>query len=401
MFLGMHLRKIIICQMLAIALLAVCAVYFSAGTGGSAGGRWRKSGKKSTNSKIIVLSETNSTRKIQHYVSGVAGSKSVVVHVPLKPKRVIAFSCADYMYFLGLSPVAEAGSWDFYPKRNYIKPYNDANSTGHVGGVYGSRMPDAESTMTFNPDLVIMQGWSAYSYPVINKVAPTVLLPSYKNRKIELHLIDIGKILGCQDKAIRASVWFAKKNYLVKKALDKYYPKGAKVSVLWFTSKRIRVCNKHYIFQRLGLKPVTQIPWVGVHPVGSGIYYMDVEQLAGLDAEHIFAVSLVSRKQFSAGIVENLPIWKTIPAVKNNKVTKVNVGHWISGGPLGRSIMLNELINAMLTPKQISPELKSMIKDRPSKEDLLKLTQDEIQFYLDMISADCQSKETKKVCSEK
>ena len=383
----MRLQKIIICQILAIALLAIGGLTLTAGSK-SQTKRGRKRSKSL--SKIEVFEQKLLYKKINHAASGLISNKQIVTTIPKSPKRIIAFGCADHLYFLGYSPVAEASSWDFYPKTNYLRPYNKSNFTGHVGGVYGSRIPNPESAMTFKPDLIVGNQFSSYHYRQLNLVAPTILLPHYKKYREELLLIDFGKILGCEDKAIRAAVWFSKKIKLVKRALEKYYPQGAKVSVLWFTSRRIRVCNKHYIYERLGLKPVVKIPWIGVHPVGSGIFYMDPEQLAKLNADHIFAVSLYDRQKFFAARIEDLTIWKSIPAVRNNSVTKVNVGHWISGGPLGRSIMLNELVNVMLKPKQISDELKIMLKDRPNEQDLQKISDAEIDELKRLLDYSCE-----------
>ena len=376
----MHLKKIIF--LLLIAVVGIPVYCFSV-RGDS---KRRRRGKRGPQSMIVVekLAGTG-TKQVTH--AGTKFFKKPTV-IPAKPKRVVAFASSDPIFFLGYAPVAQAGYWDFCPQEHYLNPYAQAGKTGHVGGVYGARIPNAESVMTFKPDLIVATRFSFQNYKQFSKIAPVVLLPSYKKHNAVLSIIDMGKILGCEQRSLRAAVWYLRKVQLVRQALAEHASDVNKVSLLWYAGRRIRVCLRHFIYEELGLKPVTKVPWVGKHFKGSETYYMDPEQFAYIKADHLFVIQMKYRRKLSAANYDKLSIWKMIPAVQRDRVTRVHVGHWISGGPLGKSILMNEVVRAMLKPEHISPELKAMLKDRPSDEDLENIKLDSVLNLLKQNQAD-------------
>lgn len=278
--------------------------------------------------------------------------------VPRAAQRVLAIGDPDSLYFLGVKPLADAGLWDFEPD-GYLERYR--RGVGHVGGSYGARIPDAESALTFAPDLIVLQTFDRSAVARLQQVAPTVVMPSW-DAGPRARALAAGRVLGVEERALRAIAWYDAKVAGVRALLAEHVGERP-VAVFWLAVKQIRLHDAEVLYDELGLAKPRQLapghPWRVV---------LQLERLGELDAEVIFVIHSIGATERNLDLdrVAGLPMWQSVPAVRAGRVFAAGgTGHWISGNLLGRSIVMNELVEALVPPERVPAALAPLLVDRP------------------------------------
>ena len=288
--------------------------------------------------------------------------------IPDKPERVVAFALADPMFFLGLKPVAQAGIWDWKMEGHYLNPYLDG--VGHVGGVYGGRMPNVESAMSFKPDLILLDSPNAQTYLRMKCVAPTVVLDANTavSSNDRQRALDVGKLCGVESRARKAIAWYDRKLALAKAAIHEEIG-DERVGIMWFFVKQLRTYNCDVLYKQLELQPPSLL---NMDPhVFLGVTVLNLEQIGDYDADHMFVIwADQPDRNLNLSQAECLPLWDRIPAVRNGSVHHVSVSNWAGGGILGSSKVITEVVEALVPASKRPPELERYLKDRPDDEDL-------------------------------
>jgi len=288
--------------------------------------------------------------------------------IPEHPRRVVAFALADPMFFLGLKPVAQAGLWDWRTEDNYLNPY--LNGVGHVGGVYGGRMPDVESAWNFRPDLILLNTISVDTYQRMRRLAPTVVLDARTDvsSNDRQRTIDVGILCNVEQRARRAVAWYDRKVALARAALAQQIP-GQRVGVMWFFVKQLRLYNCDVLYKDLALRPPRLL---SLDPrTFLGVTVLNLEQLGDCDIDHMFLIwADQPQRNLNLDNVRRLPLWDRIPAVRRNSVHHVAASSWAGGGILADSIVVSQVIEALIPAEQRSAELRRHLKDRPTDDDL-------------------------------
>lgn len=279
--------------------------------------------------------------------------------IPRAAQRVLAIGDPDSLYFLGVKPLADAGMWDFEPG-GYLEPYR--TRVGHVGGSYGARIPDAESALGFAPDLILVQTFDQSSVQRLERVAPTVVMPSWKAGP-RARTLAAGRVLGLEDRALRAIAWYDAKVAGVRALLAEHVGPRP-VAIFWLAVKQIRLHDSDLLYETLGLTRPRQLG-----PDRSWRVVLELEQLGALDAWAIFVIhpmGAAEARNLDLERVAGLPMWRRVPAVQGGRVYATGgTGHWISGNMLGRSIVMNELVRALVPAEQVPPALRPLLVDRP------------------------------------
>ena len=291
--------------------------------------------------------------------------------IPEQPRRVLAFALADPMFFLGLKPVAQAGIWDWATKGHYLNPYLEG--VGHVGGVYGGRMPNVESALSFRPDLILLNTINAQTYQRMRCVAPTVVLDARTSAasKDRQRTLDVGKLCGVETRAHKAVLWYERKRELAKAALHREIG-DERIGVMWFFVKQLRLYNCSVLYEDLQLQPPSLL---NLDPrTFLGVTVLNLERLGDYDADHMFVIWADNpRRNFNLDNVKRFPLWNRIPAVRTGQIFHVSVSNWAGAGILGHSKVMTEFVQALVPRERCSAELESYLKDRPSDEDLGKI----------------------------
>lgn len=285
-----------------------------------------------------------------------------ITRVPREPQRVAAIGDPDALYFLGLRPVADATAWDFDLERHYLAPYRVG--VGQIGGAYGSRVPNAEATMAFAPDLILLNAFTRDAVDKLDRVAPTVVMPSYRLGPRAATLA-AARALDREDRALRAIAWYDRKIERVGAAVRGALG-GEPVAIFWLAVKQIRVWYSPLLYEDLGLAMPRPLAERGAAARRSRTI-LELERLGELDAAAIFVVHYddESDRNLDLGLVSRLPMWQRVPAARTGRVFTADTAHWISGGLLGRSKVMNELVAALVPAEQIDPALAALLVERP------------------------------------
>ncbi len=338
---------------------------------GTSATRWKNAFKnRAQKSPVVELARDGQTRLVRH-----AGGED---HVPLNPQRVVTLSATDAVIFLGFVPVAEAGTWN-QGMPHYLDPYT--KDIGHVRTAYSTRMAAAESVMTFEPDLILMDTLDGPTLNQMRKIAPTVVVSTTAwislNSQVEQHVADVGTALGMPDRAEAALRWLRYKMELARRDLHAFFlPRhGGRMpilTVIWPFTRIIRVHLHPVLYEEgLGFTCPKAIRWSGTHASPRN-KIMDAEQLADIQAEYICCVSsnYESRLPTQPSIVGQNPLWERLPAVREGRIFNVPMYLMTSDSPMAYSIFINNIVQGLLPTEHQSRELKEMLKARPDDADI-------------------------------
>lgn len=263
------------------------------------------------------------------------------VKIPASPKRILGSYLEDPLLVLGEKPVAQ---WS-------VKAGTQMYLEKELAGVpiIPSTLPP-ETVLGFNPDLMLIfsEGTVANGlYDQYAKIAPTYVLGTEVTNDWRKTLRTIADLLNKKDVAEKALKDYDAK---VKSLQEKIKPVigDKKAAILWITNKTFYVVNGQVasgavLYGDLGLKapnilavlPDANANWVSI----------SLEKLAELDADYIF---LVNSDKGQPGNLEE-PLWKNIPAVKNNRVYEFDrSSSWLYNGLIASSKVLDDVERSLL-----------------------------------------------------
>ncbi|SFT16500.1 iron-hydroxamate ABC transporter substrate-binding protein [Paenibacillus sp. BC26] len=265
------------------------------------------------------------------------------VTIPAEPKRILASYLEDPVVTLGKTPVAQ---WSVANGiQDYLAPQLKDVPT------IGWDLP-VENVLSLTPDLIIVGSESAVQkglYEQYAKIAPTYVLGDKVNNDWRETLKTIGGLLNESENAEKAIAEYDQKAADTKAKLAGAIDKQS-VAVLWLVAKNFYIVDETkssgaVLYKDLGLTPpnlVNEIPekskasW---NPVA-------MEKLAELTADHIILVN--SDKTDAAETLKN-PVWKNIPAVKNNHVYEVPASSaWLYSGKIAGEQMMDDAVKLLV-----------------------------------------------------
>lgn len=76
---------------------------------------------------------------------------------------------------------------------------------------------------------------------------------------------------------------------------------------------------------------------------------LSLEKLPELDADELFVITLEGQTEEQVSqMLDSLPLWKSLPAVKNNRVHYVSSGHWINSAYMANLAVLQDVAEVLL-----------------------------------------------------
>jgi iron complex transport system substrate-binding protein len=229
--------------------------------------------------------------------------------VPADPKRIVVDLYLGSFIALNVKPVGT-------PELNLKNPYfTEALSGVENIGEYES--VSLEKILALKPDMIVTGNEEAYEQ--YSKIAPTILVPYGELKNAHEELNYFGMVLGKEEEA---KVWLAEYDSRIRSAKEKVknvIPQAATFSVMQDWGKTTGVFGDNFgrggqaVYQALGLKP----------PVDNAEELMK-EQLIELSAEVLPEYAgdyiILTSDTLTLGDLKKDPIWKTIDAVKNDRV---------------------------------------------------------------------------------
>jgi len=265
------------------------------------------------------------------------------VPIPANPQRILATYLEDHLLSLGVKPVAQ---WMVANgKQEYLQ------SEGLEGIPTISYNLPLEEVLSFNPDLIIIGSSTLVQngmYEQYAKIAPTFVLGDDLVKDWRKTLTKIGELLGREEQAQKVLQEYDAKVEETKKKIAPIL-EGKKVATLWLVQKSFFIVDKQMacgsvLYGDLGLQPpelVLNLPkdddasWKPV----------TLEKLAELDADYIF---LVNSDGPGGKEVLDQPIWKNLPAVKENRVYELSSSSsWLYSGAIAGKQVMDDLVRLL------------------------------------------------------
>ena len=261
-------------------------------------------------------------------------AKNGTISIPKNPKRVVitADSFPGYALQLGIKPV---GLSTFALSNKYFGDRIDG-----IADIGGEESP--EKIMSLKPDLIITFAQSE-NIEKLEKIAPTIaILPKEMTFKEEMK--EFGKIFNKEEEAAQ---WISEWD----KKVAEYKPQVQKavgdqtISILGVYGKDAYVYGDNFsrggeiIYGEFDLA----MPEIVKKETSKGKGYgsFSVEKLPDFAGDYIFAES--GDEKFSK--TKETGLWKSLPAVKNNKVFEIDETDSYFSDPISLDQQLEEIVD--------------------------------------------------------
>jgi iron complex transport system substrate-binding protein len=299
---------------------------------------------------ILITACKHNTAQNTSYLSWQPISKEcrIVKHslgetcVPINPQRVVTLSLSTLGNVLALD-IKPVGTTNEYQEEDFL-----ASVKGKAEGItiIGRSQPNLETLLQLKPDLIIGVDWFKPIYPLLSKIAPTVLgkldYPTW-----EKHLSLIAEATGKQK--IEKQIWnhYYQRIKQLKGALGNHY-QDKTISMIYVDGKQIYIdCRNSFngaILSDAGLRrPISQdidAPYGGME--------ISLEELEKADGDIIFVAIFAKGSNQFLNTIQKHPLWTRLKAVQKNQVYYVDVASWGATHMLGTDAVIDDLFKYLV-----------------------------------------------------
>lgn len=280
----------------------------------------------------------------QKRITHAAGETIVTAH----PRRIAALAFEDEVLALGFRPCAFTTTFGF------TRPYAAAAlaSSQPITPLYGAMEPPLETVLAAAPDLILASGITSSHSRGLSAIAPTIVVgestsPDSDKRRLR----DVAKILGAEARAEQVLADYEARLREARRLLSQRLRRET-VAVLRVRARKYNLFGAGLtlpvLYDDLGLQPPALVKTQLLDKKRESMV-LDPELLPDLAADHLFVIinpQLASDRHTSA--LEEISLWKQVPAVANGHVYYVSQTNWMSRGVIARSVVLDEVVSALL-----------------------------------------------------
>jgi iron complex transport system substrate-binding protein len=271
--------------------------------------------------------------------------------VPKQPKRVLTIGplvLGDALA-LGVKPIGSASQFgaeqeeitDHYlSTQTYLG--NKVEGIKHIGRI---GTPNLERIILLKPDLILAWGTPNTIYPLLNRIAPTVMVPwSGAVVPWKASLNSVAEALGKMDALQEAWRVYFEKIEKLKASLGNNY-QGKTISVCATNGENvIHIYTKNSfagsILDDLGFaRPASQ----SITTASGIIYRISHEKLDDLDSDIIFFAVYDNESMKTIENLQKKPLWQSLKAVQQGQVYLVSMDIWGGSNLLAANIVLDDL----------------------------------------------------------
>lgn len=258
--------------------------------------------------------------------------------VPANPQRIVTLSIPTLsdVLLLGIKPIGSSR----INSSQYVLPYLRNKLDGIKS--LGEEQPNLERLLLLKPNLIVGLNWEKAIYPLLSKIAPTVLDNWGGTETWREHFNFVAEALGRQEAA--QQVW---KNYYqrveqLKTALGDRY-KNKEISLVFLSTGVIfseaKSSFPDSILKDVGLQrskaqdvilPYTQL-------------YLSIEELEKADGDILFVGTFSADSQKFLDKLKQNPLWKKLRAVQQNHVYSIDYMTWRGGNLLAADAVIDDL----------------------------------------------------------
>jgi iron complex transport system substrate-binding protein len=284
---------------------------------------------------IEIVGEESGARLVRHPLG--------TARVPLHPRRVLALDppVTDCLILLGVRPVGAPilGNLGGSGFMDYQRPYLDGTA-----GVLG--WEGAEAYLRLRPDLILGAGTGGGALAVLERIAPTVVAGRAGPKE---RLVDVGAALGLPEVA-RARI--AEYDAGLAEARRRITPvlEDQTVAIVRLHMKQQRLYGDTLqgaplFYRELGMRPS---PFVQRAVIDRKLdrVWLGEEEIAELDADHIFLFADAPARERTLALLEQSPVWAAMPARRRRQV-HVGSSAFVSATLLAREHLVDEVLVAL------------------------------------------------------
>lgn len=264
------------------------------------------------------------------------------VNFNTNPERVLAPYMEDALVTLGVTPVAKYSAGGTV--QEHLEPWlADLPTIDLMSGL------SPEAALSFEPELIMISSHflPAENYETISKVAPAYLFNG-DAMDWRAQLRKVAELLGKEDVADQKLTEYEAKISEVKEQLSTV-TEGKTIAIVWPSDKEFYLVGSDFlsgklIYGELGL-PAHELSNLTPDNFGS----ISFEKLPELDADELFVITPEGQSEEQVNqMLDGLPLWKSLPAVKNGRVHHVSSGHWINSAYMANLAVMQDLTEALL-----------------------------------------------------
>lgn len=265
------------------------------------------------------------------------------IEIPVEPKRIVATQYLGHLLTLGVKPVG-AGSAS-------LKQYFLQDRTEGIADI-GDDSVALEKIALLEPDLIIRP--SDKNYEQFSKIAPTIVVP-WGQKDVMDELRDFGDMVGKKAEAEAAIKRFEAKAAEAKQKLAGVIGPDETVGVYEIWAKSFWAVSQSFgrgtrnLYASLGYSPPESLKKYIFEKGGSGLD-MSLEVLPQHAADHMFVtVYAVDGGDKRAAEIMNSELWRNLPAVKNNRVYKLDIDQFAAGDLISLEKQLDIQVQMLLS----------------------------------------------------
>ncbi|MEG3846912.1 iron-siderophore ABC transporter substrate-binding protein [Microcoleus sp. herbarium19] len=262
--------------------------------------------------------------------------------VPQNPQRVISLHLATLgnVLTLGVKPI---GSTTGFRKREF--PKHLETKIDGIKSVGSVTQPNLEKILKLNPDLIINLSSDKSIYPLLSKIAPTIQSAWDGPIQWKEHFSFVARVLGKEDVYQQAWSHYYQRVQNLKVALgDRYQGKKFSFVYLAHSNHAMFISELRNVFAGSILNDVglqrTEVQYL-VTP--NGYLFISIEELWKIDGDFIFIGIYGDEDKNSLKQLQNIPLWKTLKAVKEDHVYFVDLSAWRESNLLAANAVIDDL----------------------------------------------------------
>lgn len=269
-------------------------------------------------------------RTVQHALGEVC--------IPLNPQRIVIldeFYLLDNLTALGIKPVGYTPCLLCTSSDVLSKYIADVPALGDIN------TPSLEKIVSLKPDFILGLEWQEKFYPLLSKIAPTVMIGNLELNSLRENLEYLAEILDRDSHQIEEIL--VTYNEKVEEFRQQFSEK--------LKSKSVSVIGIHetsFYAYELGFRIYDQVMTdVGIQfsdaqksVEGYGYRTLSIESLPDWDADFLFVLQNYERHAEDLASMMEHPIWSTLNVVQNEKVHPIVLDVW---GPITAIHFIDDL----------------------------------------------------------
>ncbi|MBE9180608.1 iron-siderophore ABC transporter substrate-binding protein [Oculatella sp. LEGE 06141] len=270
--------------------------------------------------------------------------------IPANPQRIVTLSIPTlgHALSLGVKPIAST-----YINGDYVLPYL-ADKVEGIDAV-GSDRPNLERLLTLKPDLIVGLDWEESIYPLLSKIAPTVLDDWGGTENWRDHFSFVAEVLGKQTEAQQAWDRYYQRIAELKSALGIGAASPEENRYSDKTISLIFVAPGAIFSEAKGSFPDSILKDVGLQrPAAQDVVVPDTqlqigeEELEKVDGDILLIGGLTENDKDRLEELKQKPLWQRLRAVQQNRVYVIDYMTWRGGNLLAADAVIDDLFQYLV-----------------------------------------------------